>query len=136
MKLAAPLLIALLAAALLGGCGSSSEQSDGSETAAPTPSKEGREAPDSTAPAGARAEACDTYAVDAESLRVTGLSCKQGRQVMFGWQRAEGCVLIGGASRGACSVGSYRCLATRAGRGIGVSCSGPGRSVAFLVKRG
>lgn len=136
MKLAAPLLIAVLAVALLGGCGSSSEETEGSETAPSAQNSEGREAQGSPAPTGASAEACDTYAVDAEGLRVTGLSCKQGRQVMLGWQRAEGCGLIAGASRGACSVSSYRCLATKAGRGISVSCSQPGRSVAFLAKRG
>jgi hypothetical protein len=121
MKLAAPLLIAALAAALLAGCGSSSEE-ETQRTA--------------NAPAGASVDACDTYAVDAEGLRVTGLSCKEGRQVMLGWQRTEDCGLIGGASRGACSVRSYRCLATRADRGISVSCARPGRSVAFVAKRG
>jgi hypothetical protein len=123
MRLAAPLLNIALAATLLAGCGSSDEEGTQGESA-------------TEAPAGASANACDSYAVDAEGLRVTGLSCKQGRQVMFGWQRAEGCGLIGGASRGACSVRSYRCLATRTDRGISVSCAQPGRSVAFVAKRG
>jgi hypothetical protein len=121
MKLAAPLLIAALAAALLAGCGSSDEEETQRTANAPT---------------GASAAPCDTYAVDVANLRVTRLSCKQGRQVMFGWQRAEGCGLIGSASRGACSVRSYRCLAIRADRGISVSCAQPGRSVAFVAKRG
>lgn len=125
MRLAAPLLIFALAAALSAGCGSSVEEGTPSERTQGT-----------EAPAGASAAACDSYAVDAEGLRVTGLSCEQGRQVMFGWQRAEGCGLIGDASRGACSVRSYRCLATRTGRGISVSCAQPGRSVAFVAKRG
>jgi hypothetical protein len=148
MKLFAPLLIALLTAALLGGCGTSSgEGTTGGEATAPettapqSPGEAGSRQPPpnagaSGAPTGARARVCDTYAVDAEGLRVTGLSCKQGRQVMFGWQRAEGCLLIDGASRGACSVRSYRCLATKAARGISVSCSQPGRSIAFVAKRG
>jgi hypothetical protein len=148
MKLAAPLLIAVLAAALVAGCGSSSDEgTQGSEatapeTTAPQPLGEAgtRQPPSSAsadeAPAGASARPCDTYAIDAEGLRVTGLSCKQGRQLMFAWQRAEGCVLIGDASRGACSVRSYRCLATKTARGVSVSCAQPGRSLAFLAKRG
>jgi len=140
MRLAAPLLIVALAAVLLAGCGSADEGTQSSETTAPSRGGELRESPPaasgSEAPAGAAARACDTFAVDAHGLRVTGLSCKQGRQLMFGWQRAEGCGLINGASRGACSVRSYRCLATRTERGVSVSCAQPGRSVAFVAKRG
>lgn len=124
MKIAAPLLIAALASALLVGCGSSDEGTTGTEESV------------STVPPGARAKSCETLAVDAEALRVAGLSCAEGRQVMLGWQRAEGCGLINGASRGACAVRSYRCLATRTDRGTSVSCSRPGRSVAFRAERG
>jgi hypothetical protein len=122
----APLAIVLLAAALLAGCGSSSE-----ETTQGAP-----RAGASTAPAGASARSCDTYAVDAEGLRVTGVSCGEGRQVMLGWQRAEGCGLIDGASRGSCAVHSYRCLSTRTARAVSVSCARPGRSIAFRAERG
>lgn len=141
MKLAAPFLVLALAAGLVAGCGGSSDEgTQGAETTAPSRGGESRPAPPrasgSEAPAGATARACDTYAVDAQGLRVTGLSCKQGRQVMFGWQRAEGCGLIGSASRGACTVRSYRCLATRTDRGVSVSCAQPGRSIAFTAQRG
>jgi len=141
MRLAAPLLIVALFAALMAGCGSSSDEgTQSSEATAPSRGGESRGSPPrasgADAPAGASARACDTFAVDTQGLRVTGLSCKQGRQLMFGWQRAEGCGLIDGASRGACSVRSYRCLATETDRGISVSCSQPGRSIAFVAKRG
>jgi hypothetical protein len=140
MRLAAPLAIAAVAAALLAGCGSSDGDSDGTQA----PARDGYGGPErgtpprasgAEAPAGASARGCDTHAVDAQTLRVTGVSCGAGREVMFGWQRAEGCGLIGTASRGSCSVRSYRCLATRTDRGVSVSCAQPGRSIAFVAQR-
>ena len=120
------LLVASLLALALAGCGSSSDDSTSSTEKAGA----------SKAPAGASARSCGTHAVDAEGLRVTGVSCGEGRGVMFGWQRSESCGLIGGGSRGACSVRSYRCLAARTERGVSVSCARPGRSVAFRAQRG
>jgi hypothetical protein len=40
-----------------------------------------------------------------------------------------------GASRWGCSIGDYRCQAVVTDRGWSVSCSRPGRSVAFVVRR-
>lgn len=133
MKLAAPLAILALAAALLGGCGSSADESAQTGTA---PAAEQPRAGGSEAPLGTSAKRCDTHAVDAEGLRVTAVSCGEGRRVMFGWQRAEGCGLIDGASRGSCAVRSYRCLTTKTDRGLVVSCARPGRSIAFIAQRG
>ncbi|HSK50413.1 MAG TPA: hypothetical protein VK889_07955 [Solirubrobacterales bacterium] len=121
MRLAAALASALLAATVATGCGSS----DDSEETSP-----------SKAPPGAVARSCETQAVDAERLRATAVSCGEARRVMFAWQRAEGCGLIGGASRGSCVVRSYRCLSVRTGRGVSVGCARPGRSIAFLAQRG
>jgi hypothetical protein len=39
-----------------------------------------------------------------------------------------------GASRWGCSIESYRCQAVVTDRGWSVSCSRPGRSVAFVVR--
>ncbi|HSS42695.1 MAG TPA: hypothetical protein VLK37_09140 [Solirubrobacterales bacterium] len=39
-----------------------------------------------------------------------------------------------GASRWGCSIDSYRCQAVVTDRGWSVSCSRPGRSVAFIVR--
>ncbi|MDX6634356.1 MAG: hypothetical protein QOF06_559 [Solirubrobacterales bacterium] len=40
-----------------------------------------------------------------------------------------------GASRWGCSIPSYRCQAVVTDRGWSVSCSQPGRSVAFILRR-
>ncbi|MGV1047084.1 MAG: hypothetical protein ACOYD4_00975 [Solirubrobacterales bacterium] len=131
MRLAVPIAIAVLAASL-AGCGGSSPGT-GSTATGSTAAPQGGAA---TAPAGASAQSCETQAVDAEALRATGASCEEARQVMFAWQRDSGCAGSAGASHAACTVRSYRCIATRADRGLAVSCAGPGRSIAFIAKRG
>jgi hypothetical protein len=73
-------------------------------------------------------------AVDATALRASGVTCDQARRLADGWQRQGACSSPAGASRVACSSGPYRCTGTRTGRGTAVSCSRPGRSVAFLVR--
>jgi len=40
-----------------------------------------------------------------------------------------------GASRWGCSIESYRCQGVVTDRGWSVSCSQPGRSVAFVIRR-
>lgn len=126
MRLATPLAIVALAAALLSGCGgSSSDESSSSESAPP--------ASTSTAPIGASAKSCDSYAVDAEALRATNVPCDQARQVMYGWQRDPACAKPAGASRTSCLTRSYRCLGARTDRGLAVSCSRAGESIAFVV---
>ncbi|HEV7770582.1 MAG TPA: hypothetical protein VGO66_07985 [Solirubrobacterales bacterium] len=132
MRLASALAIIALAAAM-AGCDSSSDE--GTQTN-PGPAAQPPRASGAEAPVGAAAKSCDTHAVDAKALRVTAVSCGEGRRVMFAWQRAESCGLIDGASRGSCAVRSYRCLAARTDRGISVSCARPGHSVAFIAKRG
>lgn len=126
-KLAATFVLLALSAALATGCGSSDES-----TRPSTPRETGRPP---AAPIGAAARSCETEAIDAEGLRVSGVSCATGRQVMFRWQRSAACAPPAGASRGGCASGPYRCAGTRAGRGLAVSCSRPGRSVAFVVRR-
>jgi hypothetical protein len=133
MRLATPLAILALAAALLAGCGGSSSSSGGStQTGSTAPSKAGT----SGGPIGASARSCDTHAVDAGSLRAVGVSCGAARRVLFGWQRSSSCASPSGASRSSCSTGSYRCLGAKTDRGVAVSCSRPGNSVAFIAKRG
>jgi hypothetical protein len=124
MRFAAPIAIVALAAGVLGGCGSGS---DGSST--PT-----RQSDAPAAQLGAAAHSCETEAADAEGLRATGLSCARARRVMYGWQRDSRCA-AGGASRSACTTRSYRCVAASTDRGLVVSCSRPGRSLAFTVPR-
>jgi hypothetical protein len=121
LRLAAPLAIVALAAVLIAGCGGSSSSNEGSTTGAPL---------------GAAAKSCDIHAVDAEGLRASGISCGQARQVMYGWQRESSCSSQAGASRTSCLTRSYRCLGTRTGRGLAVSCSRAGQSIAFVARRG
>jgi len=94
MRLATPIAILVLLAAL-AGCGSSEETTG---TGADQP------------PAGSKA------------------------QIQSAWERNSDCRRPPGASRWGCSVEDYRCQAVVTGRGWSVSCSKPGRSVAFTVR--
>jgi hypothetical protein len=51
------------------------------------------------------------------------------------WEHDPDCDRPAGASRWGCSIGSYRCQAVVVDRGWSVSCSRPGESVAFIVRR-
>jgi hypothetical protein len=136
LRLVAPLAVIVFAAAALAvGCGDTSIETDGSRTGtvtsvAPLPQRS------SKAPPGASAKSCDSYAADAGGLRATGIGCDQARQVMYRWQRERSCALPSGASRGGCRTSSYRCQAVRTDRGTAVACARPGRSIAFVAKRG
>jgi hypothetical protein len=120
-------LLALTSAALLGGCGSSSDDSTGGGATASPP------ASTSTAPAGASAHECGRYIGGVRALRATGLSCADARHLAYFWVTERTCRPASGASRSACALGTYRCVATATGRGYSVSCAHPGRSVAFRV---
>lgn len=130
MRLAVPIAIVALAAAVLGGCGGSSE-SDSTETGQSAAPRGGA----ATAPAGASAKSCDVRVAGVEGLRATGISCGEARAVLLAWQRDDGCVGSQGISHIACTVRSYRCIATRTDRGLAVGCARPGRSLAFISKR-
>jgi len=58
------------------------------------------------------------------------------REVRAAWARNPSCKPPKGASRWGCSVGSYRCQGVVTDRGWSISCSKPGRSIAFRVPRG
>jgi len=129
MRLAAPLAILALAAALLAGCGGSSSEETGSGA------ESSPRAGTSTAPAGATARSCDPGGTGVEDLRATNVGCAEARQVASGWRRAKECDKYGADSRNPCSVLSYRCLATATDRGWSVSCAKSGRSIAFRFRR-
>ncbi len=122
----APLIAVALAALLAVGCGGSSTETGGTGTVT--------EVAPGKSPLGAGATSCDAYATDAEGLRATGIACDQARQVLYGWQREPSCSLPGGVSRGSCLTRSYRCQAVRGDRGLAVSCSRQGQSIAFIAK--
>jgi hypothetical protein len=128
MRLLTPLAIVAIVAALLAGCGSSSDSSDqAGSTAAPKSS-------DSSAPAGASAHACAIDAGGASGLRVTAVSCGAGQKTAIAWRRDATCRPPAGGSQAGCTVAGYRCIATSADRGLAVSCARPGRSIAFTAK--
>jgi hypothetical protein len=127
LSLLTSIAILALAVAVLSGCGSGG---DSSSTGTPPPN------PGASAPAGASAKSCETQAADAEALRATNVGCGQARQLMFAWQRDPGCAPGQGASRSACSIGTYRCLSVLTAKGVSVGCAQPGRSVAFIARRG
>ena len=131
-RLAAPLVIVVLSAGLVAGCGGSSVETEG--TRIETSPGEVQLPESGGPPIGAGAESCDSDAVDAGSLRATNVSCDQARQAMDGWRRERSCSLPSGASRGGCLTRSYRCQSVRTDRGLAVSCSRAGASIAFLAK--
>lgn len=57
------------------------------------------------------------------------------QRVQAAWEHNPRCKPPTGASRWGCSVGPYRCQGVVVGRGWSVSCSKPGKSIAFLIPR-
>jgi hypothetical protein len=129
MRLATPLAIVALAAALLAGCGGSSSGSGSTASTAPKGSG-------STAPVGASAQKCETQEVDAGELQASEVSCEEARRLMFTWLRQPKCAGPKGASHSSCTIYSYRCLGTATARGLAVSCARSGHAIAFIAKRG
>lgn len=117
----------VLAAALLGlfamGCGSSESESPSGEAPQSRP-----------APPGATARSCTASVRGVSELRATAAACSLAAQVAGAWAAERGCTLAARATRGACKVGRYRCLAATSGRGLAVSCALPGRSISFIFR--
>ena len=128
--LARILPLALLIAALIGGCGSD----ESSHSTAPEQAQEsGSEAP--AAPVGVRVRVCKVGGEFA-LMRVTNVACGAGAKVASGWSGGSNCRPQPGQLRSACTVGKYRCLATTTGQGISVTCARRGRSIAFFARPG
>ena len=121
---------ALLAAALLAGCGS--DQSN--ETTAPAQSgSETTQAQESgSGPVGVRARSCGDGKV--QQLRVVGIDCGSGAKVAAAWNGDPSCRPPQGQSRSACAAGEYRCLAAAVDRGLSVTCARRGRTIAFIAR--
>jgi hypothetical protein len=147
-RFARTLAATALLAALLAGCGSSSNtttqsatQTQGSTTAAPGASSSTvptSPAPSSpSAPAGTSARSCIPHtATTGLVMAGGGVACDTSNAVVAGWLDRSSCFSPAGASRYSCTVRHYRCLGTRTDRGVAVSCARAGRSVAFIAKRG
>jgi len=129
MRLAAALALLALIAALATGCGSSGSSTSSESTARPKQSRP-------KGPAGASVRSCAARSAGAWALRVTTVSCAEGHRVARAWRGRAACAAPSGASRTSCAVGRYRCLGVMTPRGLEISCARPGRSVAFLVRRG
>jgi hypothetical protein len=129
MRLAVLIAIIALAAAGFAGCGGSSE-SDSTETGSGAAPQGGA----ATAPASGATVRCVDIG-QTESVRLTALTCDEAKLVLLAWQARNDCVGSQGISHVACTVRSYRCIATRTERGVSVSCARPGRSIAFTSKR-
>jgi hypothetical protein len=134
MRLAALTAIVLCAALLAAGCGGGS--SGGSNTtAAPAEGGAPKKATAPNAPAGSKVVTCKESAAKVEGLRATAVDCATADRIMRRWQKHRSCALAGGASRGSCALGSFRCQTVKADRGVAVSCARPGGDVAFVATR-
>ena len=120
--IASLLLIGVLA--LLAGCGSSSDETETHTVVNPSPPARSSKAP------GGIAKACP----GGESLRVSQLSCAQGRKIAVAWNGNPNCSSPKGASRYSCKTTGLTCLGASADAGIVVTCAGPGRSVSFISR--
>ena len=121
--------LAIVVAVITAGCGSSSDETTGAGGTTSSPaatSTTGQEAP-----VGVRAKSCGGTGSSGE-VRVTGVSCELGRSLVAGWYKDSACSAPKGASRTSCRLGKFTCLGAVTGRGIAVTCAGPGRSVAFI----
>lgn len=121
------ILLAVLALAVAAaGCGSSSDETTGTTSAAQEKIQE--------APVGVRADRCGEGATAGGEVRVTGASCKLGRELVAGWHKDSACSAPEGASRTSCRLGEFTCLGAVTDRGVAVTCAAPGRSISFLAK--
>jgi hypothetical protein len=118
------------AALLAAGCGGGSDA--GSNTTTPPGAPKKATAPN--APAGSKVIACKESAADVEGLRATAVDCGTADRIMRRWEKHRSCALAEGASRGSCSLGSFRCQTVKADRGVAVSCARPGGDIAFVAK--
>ncbi|MGB7587082.1 MAG: hypothetical protein WBM00_00060 [Solirubrobacterales bacterium] len=135
MRLARRLpLPVVLAAILAAGCGSSS--GDHSQTTTGTSPERISPTTGTSAPPGASTQSCgNTTVAGTSQLRVTGVGCPIGRGVVANWANDASCTAD--VSRPSCTIyHGYRCIGARTETGIAVSCTQPGRSIAFLAKRG
>jgi hypothetical protein len=120
---ACALALALVALPAVG-CGSSGSGSSS-----------GARSEGSQTPPGATARTCAASTHGVGELRVTGVACSVAAEVAAAWAAEGGCATTASASRTACTVGRYRCLAIAAERGLAVSCARPGRSISFVASR-
>lgn len=122
------LVVVIVAVFVAVGCGSSGSSGTGGghpNATAATPA----------APPGASVRPCEEAVAGIGSVRVTGIDCDAGEAVVRVWARKPGCSSPARSSRFSCTVQrGYRCLGAATERGISVSCSRPGSSIAFVAR--
>jgi hypothetical protein len=123
LPLAASLLAVALLATLAGGCSSSSTNAAGEGSTK------------TAAPPGAVVPVCTAAPAGVATLRVSGVDCAKGREVVSAWIAKSACRAVPGASRTSCTADTYRCLGATTELGLAVSCSRPGRSISFVSRR-
>jgi hypothetical protein len=135
MRTPIAILLALLAIAVAAvGCGSSSDGT-GETTGTTNPPASTSTTPEQQeAPTGVRAQVCAGSTAAGAKVRVTGVSCALGQEVVAGWYKNGSCFSPAGASRTSCKLGKFTCLGAVTDRGVAVTCAGPGRSIAFIGK--
>jgi hypothetical protein len=140
VRLVALTAFVLCAALLAAGCGGGSSGGSNS-TAAPEGGggASGGEGPKKAtapnAPAGSKVVVCKEGAAEVEGLRATAVDCGTADRILRRWQNHRSCALAGDASRGSCSLGSFRCQAVKAEAGTAVSCARPGGDIAFIATK-
>jgi len=77
---------------------------------------------------------CGGSSDETTTAPTTGAAQSADQQVRSAWLADSDCRPPNGASRWGCSVASYRCQGVVTGRGWSVSCSKPGKSIAFSVR--
>jgi hypothetical protein len=122
ISLGTGILTAALVAILVSGCGSSGTESSGEGSAK------------TAAPQGAAAPTCAGAPAGVKTLRVSGVDCATGRNIVAVWTAKNACSTPAGASRTSCTASGYRCLGITTERGLVVSCARPGHSISFVVK--
>lgn len=121
-SLGTSVLTVVLVAILASGCGSGTESSGEGSTR-------------TTAPHGATVLACAGAPAGIEALRVSGVDCTTGRDIVSIWTAKNSCSTPAGSARTSCTASAYRCLGITTERGLVVSCARPGRSISFVLKR-
>jgi hypothetical protein len=119
--------IVLSAALLAAGCGGGGSGGSGT-TAPPAGGGAGKTATAPNAPAGSKVVSCGA------GLRATAVDCDTAGRIERRWENHRSCALAGGASRGTCDLGSFRCQTVRTDDRIAVSCARPGGDIAFIAK--
>jgi hypothetical protein len=128
-----PFCALVLLAGVAVGCGSDGSGSGyGSRDSTDKPATARATTPE--APPGATARSCEGATAGIGGLRVTGIGCSAGRDVVAAWVGEPSCTAPVDASRFSCAVGdNYHCIGADAERGIAVSCARPGASASFIA---